>query len=131
MSGWRLVFFAALFLLAAVFLQGAALSPSPLSPEAAPPPASVLLRPDQVWDGVAEAPRAGLVVLVAGERIPAVGPASAVRAPAGARVLALPGVTLIPGLIDAHSPIFLPPSAETPGTAPGLTEPPATRRSAP
>ncbi len=123
----RLSSFAALFLLAAVFLQAAALSPSPLSPEAAPPPASVLLRPDQVWDGVAEAPRAGLVVLVAGERIAAVGPASAVRAPAGARVLALPGVTLIPGLIDAHSHIFLHPYDETPWNDQVLKEPLAYR----
>jgi imidazolonepropionase-like amidohydrolase len=84
-----------------------------LSPQEAQPAASVLLRPDQVWDGVAEAPRAGLVVLVTGDRIAAVGPASTVQAPAGASVVALPGVTLIPGLIDAHSHIFLHPYNET------------------
>src|SRR5258708_8840746 len=123
----RLSSFAALFLRAAVLLPAAALSPSPLSPAAAPPRASVLRRPDQVWDGVAEAPRAGLVVLVAGERIAAVGPASAVRAPAGARVLALPGVTLIPGLIDAHSHIFLHPYDETPWNDQVLKEPLAYR----
>ena len=117
--------FAALFLLAAVFLLAAA--PAPLSPEAAPPPASVLLRPDQVWDGVAAAPRAGLVVLVAGERIAAVGPAAEVAAPAGARVIILSGVTLIPGLMDAHSHIFLHPYDETPWNDQVLKEPLAYR----
>src|SRR5258708_29715808 len=110
----RLSSCAALFLLAAGFLLAAALSPPPLSPEAAPPPASVLLRPDQVWDGVAEAPRAGLVVLVAGERIAAVGPASVVRAPAGARVIALPGVTLIPAVLAAPPHLMLHPYDATP-----------------
>jgi imidazolonepropionase-like amidohydrolase len=89
-------------------------SPSPAASSAAPPPpASVLLRPDQVWDGVAEAPRAGLVVLVTGDRIAAVGTAAEVQVPAGTRVVALPGVTLIPGLMDAHSHIFLHPYDET------------------
>jgi imidazolonepropionase-like amidohydrolase len=98
--------------LAVFSLLASALPPSPLA-QATPPSASVLLRPDRVWDGVAEAPRAGLVVLVTGERIAAVGPASAVQVPAGASVIALPGVTLVPGLMDAHSHVFLHPYDET------------------
>jgi imidazolonepropionase-like amidohydrolase len=73
----------------------------------------VLLRPDRVWDGQADAPRAGWVVLVRGARIVAVGPADRVAAPAGTRTVPLPGTTLIPGLIDAHSHVLLHPYDET------------------
>jgi imidazolonepropionase-like amidohydrolase len=99
--------------LAVLSLLAAVGSSSPLWAQAAPPAASFLLRPDQIWDGVADLPRAGLVVLVTGNRIAAVGPPSAVRVPADARVVDLPGVTLLPGLIDAHSHIFLHPYDET------------------
>ncbi|MGE5231460.1 MAG: amidohydrolase family protein [Deltaproteobacteria bacterium] len=72
----------------------------------------VLLKPDAVWDGVADAPRRGWVVLVRGERIEAVGPAGEVKAPAGAERIALAGTTLIPGLIEGHSHLFLHPYDE-------------------
>jgi imidazolonepropionase-like amidohydrolase len=76
------------------------------------PPTETLLRPARVWDGVADAPAEGHVVLVRGERIVAVGPRDQVRAAAGARVIDLPGLTLIPGMIDAHSHILLRPYNE-------------------
>jgi imidazolonepropionase-like amidohydrolase len=53
-------------------------------------------------------------VLVRGERVEAAGPAADVRAPAGARVVELPGLTLLPGLIEAHSHVLLHPYSETP-----------------
>jgi imidazolonepropionase-like amidohydrolase len=46
-------------------------------------------------------------VVVRGERIVAVG--GKVTVPAGARVIDLPGLTLMPGLIDAHVHLFLHP----------------------
>ena len=49
-------------------------------------------------------------VLVQGERIVEVGPS--VQHPAGAQVLDLGDVTLMPGLIDAHVHLFLHPGAE-------------------
>ena len=55
----------------------------------------------------------GWVVLIQGERIVAAGPASAVHAPAGAQVIDLPGATLLPGLMDVHSHLFLHPYNET------------------
>ena len=55
----------------------------------------------------------GWTVLVQGERILAVGPASAVHAPADAEVIELPGATLLPGLMDLHSHLFLHPYSET------------------
>jgi imidazolonepropionase-like amidohydrolase len=75
-------------------------------------PAATLLRPAQVWTA-GEPAHAGWVVLIAGERIVAVGPGAAVQAPAGAAVIDLPGATLLPGLIDAHSHLFLHPYNET------------------
>src|SRR5262245_42648335 len=77
------------------------------------PARSTLLRPARVFDGVTPDAHAGWVVLVTGERIAAVGPASEVKAPAGATTVDLPGTTLLPGLIEAHSHVLLHPYNET------------------
>src|SRR5918995_6728526 len=42
------------------------------------------------------------VILIAGDRISAVGPASAVQVPSGVRVVDANGMTVMPGLIDMH-----------------------------
>jgi imidazolonepropionase-like amidohydrolase len=73
-----------------------------------------LLRADRVFDANGEEAHAGWAVLVEGDRIAAVGPVADVHAPPGAEVVALDGMTLLPGLIDAHSHIFLHPYDETP-----------------
>ena len=73
----------------------------------------VVLAPDAVWDGVADAPQRGWIVVVRGERIDAVGPESRVTPPAGAERIALAGATLIPGLIEGHAHLFLHPYDET------------------
>jgi imidazolonepropionase-like amidohydrolase len=93
----------------AALIAGLSLGPRPA---AAGAPAT-LLRPAQVFtadDGVVHK---GWVVLVTGERITAVGPAETVTVPADAKVVALPGATLLPGLIDIHSHLFLHPYNET------------------
>ena len=74
---------------------------------------TVLLRPDRVWDGTADLTRTGVVVLVRGDHIVAVGTPAAVNAPRTARVIDLPGTTLMPGLIDLHSHVLLHPYNET------------------
>src|SRR5690348_14997421 len=84
---------------------------APLVPPA--PGHPVLLRPDRVFDATSETVHAGWVVLVEGDSIAAVGPAASVHAPSGAETIAMPGLTLLPGLIDAHSHIFLHPYNET------------------
>jgi imidazolonepropionase-like amidohydrolase len=73
---------------------------------------AVLLVPDAVWDGVADAPQRGLVVLIRGTRIEAVGPAERVTVPTDAQRIELPGTTLMPGLIEGHSHLFLHPYNE-------------------
>jgi imidazolonepropionase-like amidohydrolase len=70
-----------------------------------------LLRPARVFDGVNPAPHDGWSVLVEGDRISAAG--QNVSAPAGAKVIDLPGTTLMPGMIEGHSHLFLHPYNET------------------
>ena len=72
-----------------------------------------LLKPAHIFDGESAQLHTGWVVLVRGEKIEAVGPASDVKAPADAKVIDLPGLSLMPGLIDAHSHILLHPYSET------------------
>jgi imidazolonepropionase-like amidohydrolase len=73
----------------------------------------ILLKPDRVFDGVAEKAQDGWTVLVRGDKIEAAGPAAEVKVPADARVIELSGMTLLPGLIEAHSHLLLHPYDET------------------
>ncbi len=88
-------------------------------------PTLTLLRPAAVFDG--ETMHPGWVVLVEGDRIKAVGPAAQLAAPAGAQVRELPGLTLLPGLIEGHSHLLLHPYNETSWNDQVLTEPLALR----
>jgi imidazolonepropionase-like amidohydrolase len=72
---------------------------------------SIILKPARVFDGTTAEPHSGWVVVVRGERIEAVGPADSVKIPEG-RVIDLPGMTLLPGLIEAHSHLLLHPYNE-------------------
>jgi imidazolonepropionase-like amidohydrolase len=73
---------------------------------------SLLLTPERVWTGDG-ASHAGWSVLVAQGRIAAAGPTATLAIPAGAERIALPGATLLPGLIDLHSHVLLHPYNET------------------
>lgn len=68
-----------------------------------------LLKANRVFDARSEQTHAGWLVLVQGGKILAAGPSAEVHAPADAQTIELPGMTLLPGLIDAHSHIFLHP----------------------
>src|SRR4051795_7266084 len=78
------------------------------APAAAEP---ILLRPARLFDGVNPQAHEGWQVLVDGDRIAAVGPN--LTTPAGARTVDLPGATLMPGMIEGHSHLFLHPYNET------------------
>ena len=67
-----------------------------------------LLRPARVFDGTTT--HQGWQVLVRGDRIAAAGPNLA--APANARIIDLPGTTLMPGMIEGHAHLFLHPYNE-------------------
>jgi imidazolonepropionase-like amidohydrolase len=84
-----------------------------LAASAADPVRPILLKPARVFDGVAAEAHAGWVVVVRGERIDAMGPAESVKI-SDARIVELPGMTLLPGLIEAHSHLLLHPYNEAP-----------------
>ena len=71
---------------------------------------STVLRGVTVIDGTGAAPLRNATVLITGDRIAAVGPRASVRIPAGAKVLDLPGRTLVPGFIDMHAHVALGPA---------------------
>lgn len=72
-----------------------------------------LLLPARVFDPQDAAIHEGWVVLVNSNKINAVGPARDVPVPPNALKISLPGTTLLPGLMDIHSHIFLHPYNET------------------
>ena len=80
---------------------------------AAPPAFAqpILLKPARVFDGVNPQLHEGWSVLVDGDRIAAVGQNLVI--PAGTREIDLPGTTLMPGMIEGHSHLFLHPYNET------------------
>src|SRR4030095_995985 len=70
----------------------------------------ILLKPARVFDGIDPRPHEGWTVLIEGDRIAAVGPNLA--APPAAKVIDVPGATLMPGMIEGHSHLFLHPYNE-------------------
>jgi imidazolonepropionase-like amidohydrolase len=98
------------FVVACCLVAAAVLQPAPAAQTQAPAP-QYLLKPARVFDGTRM--REGAVVHVRGERIVAIGTTAEVSA-AGAEVIDLPDMTLMPGLIDAHSHVLLHPYNEAP-----------------
>ncbi len=101
------------FLIAVVTAAIPCVANAQVRARAAAPVTTELLVPDRVWDGVEATPHSGWAVLVTGNKIVAAGPRGQITAPAGATTINLPGTTLMPGLIDAHSHVLLHPYNET------------------
>lgn len=80
----------------------------------------ILLKPDRVFDG--QQIHAGWWVLVRGKHIEAVGEPAAIHAPADTKIIELKGMTLMPGMIEGHSHLFLHPYNETSWNDQILTE---------
>ena len=102
-----------------VLLAAAALLSAPVSAE------PMLLRPARVFDGVNPAPHEGWSVLVDGNHIAAAGPG--LTPPPGTKVIDLPGMTVMPGMIEGHSHLFLHPYNEALWDKQVLNEPLALR----
>jgi imidazolonepropionase-like amidohydrolase len=83
----------------------AALLGRPLPARAAD--AVTVIRAGTVIDGKSSAPRRDQVIIVRGNRIEGVGDAASAKIPERAAVIDLSRATVLPGLIDAHTHIFL------------------------
>jgi imidazolonepropionase-like amidohydrolase len=69
-------------------------------------PTVTVIRAGTVIDGKSDSPKHNQVIVIRGNRIQSVGDASA-QIPAGATVIDLSNTTVLPGLIDSHTHIFL------------------------
>lgn len=66
-----------------------------------------VIRAGSLIDGKSDKPRANQVIVIRGKRIESVSDASSAKIPAGATEIDLSKQTVLPGLIDSHTHIFL------------------------
>jgi imidazolonepropionase-like amidohydrolase len=110
----RLVLVAVSFCVAGTLFGGippAPQTPSDSEPQRRKPAAggagTFLLKPARVFDGINPQAQEGWAVLVRGNKIADVGLAEKIKVPDDARVIELPGMTVLPGLMDAHVHLLL------------------------
>ena len=72
-----------------------------------PPPAVTIIRAGVLIDGKSDQPRRDQVIVIRGNRIESVSDAANAKIPAGASTIDLSHSTVLPGLIDSHTHIFL------------------------
>jgi len=95
----------ALILLSCLCMSGLPQNSTPIGIRPEPPEGKgvVVLKAARLIDATGAAQIKNAVVIVTNNRITAVGDSSSVRVPAGAKVIDLGDVTLLPGFIDAHT----------------------------
>lgn len=68
-----------------------------------PAPKTVYIRAGRLFDATSDSVRENMVIVILGDRIQSVGPASAITVPLNASVIDLSRATVLPGLIDCHT----------------------------
>jgi imidazolonepropionase-like amidohydrolase len=80
---------------------------APLAGSAVAADPVIAIKAGTLIDGRSDQPRRNQVVVVRGKRIEAVGDAASTPVPPGAQVLDLSTATVLPGLIESHTHLFL------------------------
>ncbi|MGA8312165.1 MAG: amidohydrolase family protein, partial [Terriglobales bacterium] len=79
----------------------------PAFSQSTPTQAVTVIRAGVLIDGKSDQPRRDQVIVIRGNRIEGVSDAAAAKIPAGATIIDLSRNTVLPGLIDSHTHIFL------------------------
>ena len=67
----------------------------------------IVIRAGTLIDGRSDTPKHDQIIVIRGDRIDSVGDATSVKTPSGATVVDLSHATVLPGMIDSHTHIFL------------------------
>ncbi len=90
-----------------LFASVAAVLPAAGGDAPAAADAVTVIRAGRLIDGKSPASRRDQLIVIRGNRIESVGDLSSAKIPAGAAVIDLSSATVLPGMIDAHTHIFL------------------------
>src|SRR5450759_1644887 len=70
-------------------------------------PQVTVIRAGTLIDPRADEPKHNQLIVIRGDKIEAVGDAASTQVPAGAKVIDLSNATVLPGLIESHTHLFL------------------------